>query len=50
MNKATFLELVGLVDDAGIVLQDELEDGCRRSLDKFNKYFYKNYDECAQTQ
>ena len=40
-NKVAFLEFVGLVFDAAIVLQDELEDGCRTSLDKIDRYFYE---------
>ena len=41
-SNVVFLELIGLAYDAGIiVLQDELEDGLRTSLDKFDKYFYK---------
>ena len=40
-SNAVFLEFVGLAYDAGIVLQDEFEDGLRTSLDKFDKYFYE---------
>ena len=40
-SNVVFLELVGLAYDSGIVLQDELEDGLRTSLDKFDKYFYE---------
>ena len=36
-SSVVFLELVGLAYDASIVLQDELEDGLRTSLDKFDK-------------
>lgn len=36
----TFLELVGLVFDTGIILEDKLENGLRTSLDKIDKYFY----------
>ena len=42
MNTLTFLDLVGLVYDAGFVLQHELKVGRRASLDKFNKYFYES--------
>ena len=42
-SNVVFLELVGLTYyDAGmIVLQDQLEDGLRTSLDKIDKYFYE---------
>ena len=42
MNKVVFFKLVGLVYVGMIVLQDELEDGRRTSLDKFDKYFYES--------
>ena len=42
MNKNVFLEFVGLVFDTGVILEDKLEVRRRTSLDKFNKYFYKN--------
>ena len=38
MNKVVFFKLVGLVYVGMIVLQDELEDGRRTSLDKFDKF------------
>jgi hypothetical protein len=41
MNKVAFLEFVGLVFDTGIILEDELEDGRRTSLDKIDRYFYE---------
>ena len=41
MNKVIFLEFAGLVLDTSFVFEDELEDGCRTCLYKFNKYFYK---------
>ena len=41
-SNVVLLESVGLAYDAGIVLQDELEDGLRTSLDKFDKYFYES--------
>ena len=41
MNKAAFFELVGPVHTAGVVLQNELEDGRRTCLDKIDKYFYE---------
>ena len=41
MNKVAMLEFVGLVFDTGIILEDELEDGRRASLDKIDKYFYE---------
>ena len=41
IHEAAFIELVGLVYDASIILQDELEDGRRTPLDKFDKYFYE---------
>jgi hypothetical protein len=37
MKKVAFLEFVGLVFDTGFILKDELEDGSRTSLDKFNR-------------
>ena len=40
MNNVAMLEFVGLVFDTGIILEDELEDGRRTSLDK--KYFYES--------
>ena len=42
MNKVVFLKLVGLVYVGMILLQDELEDGRRTSLDKLDKYFYES--------
>ena len=42
MNKVVFLKLIGLVYVGMIVLQDELEDGRRTSLDKLDKYFYES--------
>ena len=39
--KVALLEFVGLVFDAGIVLQDELKDRRRTSLDKIDRYFYE---------
>ena len=41
MNKVASLEFVGLVFDTSIILDDKLEDGCRASLDKIDKYFYE---------
>ena len=41
MNKVAMLEFIGLVFDTGIILDDELEDGRRTSLDKIDKYFYE---------
>jgi hypothetical protein len=41
MNEAVFLEFFGLLFvDTSIVLEDELEVGCRTSLDKMDGYFY----------
>ena len=40
-NNVAFLEFVRLVFDTGIVLQDELKDGRRTSLDKIYSYFYE---------
>ena len=40
IHMVTFLELVGLVFDTGIILEDKLENGLRTSLDKIDKYFY----------
>lgn len=40
MNKVTFLEFVGGSFDTVIILEDELEVGCRTSLDKIDKYIY----------
>ena len=37
MNKVAFLEFAGLVFDTTFVFEDELEDGCRTTLYKFNK-------------
>jgi hypothetical protein len=42
MNTIAFLEFVGLVFDTDLVLENELEDGRRTSLDKIDKYFYEN--------
>jgi hypothetical protein len=43
MNEAVFLEFFGLLFvDTSIVLEDELEVGCRTSLDKMDGYFYAN--------
>ena len=39
MNKDALLEFVELVLDAGIVLENDLEIGCRRFVDKVDKYF-----------
>ena len=41
MNKAAFkfLEFMGLVFDTSMILEDELEDGRRTSLDKIDRYF-----------
>jgi hypothetical protein len=36
MNKVTFLEFVGLVFETSIILEDKLEDGRRRCLDKID--------------
>ena len=36
-SNVVFLELVGLAYDAGIVHQDELEDGLRTFFEKFDK-------------
>jgi hypothetical protein len=36
MNMIAFLEFAGLVFDTGTILEDELEDGCRTSLDKID--------------
>ena len=36
MNKVTFLVLVGLVFVTSIILEDELENRCRTSLDKID--------------
>ena len=41
LNKVALLEFAGLVFDTCFVLEDELEVGCRTSLDKTDKYFYK---------
>ena len=41
MNKVALLEFVGFMFDSGIILEDELEVGCRTSLDKIDKYFYE---------
>ena len=41
MNKVALLEFMGLVFDIGMILEDELEDGRRRSLDKNDEYFYE---------
>jgi hypothetical protein len=41
MNTIAFFEFVGLAFDTRSVLENELEDGCRTSLDKFDKYFYE---------
>jgi hypothetical protein len=35
-----FLELAGLLFVTNIILEDELEDGRRTSLDKMERYFY----------
>lgn len=40
-DKVAFFEFVGLEFDAGIVLQDELKEGRRTSLDKIDRYFYE---------
>lgn len=42
VNKNIFLEFAGLVFDAGVILEDELEVGRRTSLDKCDKYIYEN--------
>jgi hypothetical protein len=39
VNKNVFLEFAGLVFDTGFILEDELEDGRRASLDKMDRYF-----------
>ena len=36
INDIAFLEFAGLVLDTGIILEDELEDGSRTSLDKIH--------------
>ena len=43
IQTVTFLELVGLVFDTGIILEDKLENGLRTSLDKIDKNFYATY-------
>jgi hypothetical protein len=40
MNKVILLENFGSLFDTSIVLEDELEDGHRTSLDKTDGYFY----------
>ena len=41
MNKVVFLEFMGPVFDAGMILEDELEVGRRTSVDKIDRYFYE---------
>jgi hypothetical protein len=41
MNKVASLEFAGLVFGTSFILEDNLEDGRRTSLDKVDKYFYK---------
>jgi hypothetical protein len=41
-NKVSFLKFVGLVFDTGIVLEDELKNGCWTFLDEIDRYFYEN--------
>ena len=41
MNKNVILKFARLVFDSSVILEDELEVGCRTSLDKFDKYFYE---------
>jgi hypothetical protein len=36
MNDVVFLEFVGLMLDTGFILEDELEDSRRTSLDKID--------------
>lgn len=40
MNMGALLKFVGLVFDAGIVLENELEVERRTFLDKIDRYFY----------
>jgi hypothetical protein len=41
MHNVTLLVFVGLAFDTDIILEDELEDGRRTSLDKNDRYFYE---------
>jgi hypothetical protein len=41
MNKVTLLEFMGLVFDTGMILEDQLEDGRRTSVDKIDRYFWE---------
>ena len=49
VNKSVFLEFAGLVFDAGVILDDELEDVRWTTGDKIDKYFYETKYQSAQT-
>lgn len=40
MKKVVFLEFLGPVFNTGSIFEDDLEDGCRTSLDKMDRNFY----------
>ena len=40
-DKVAFLEAIGLVFDAGVILEDKLEVGLQTSLHKIDGYFYE---------
>ena len=41
MNKVALVKFMGLKFDTAMILEDKLEDGGRRSLDKNDEYFYE---------